>query len=452
VTPPLVPSDLAVFLGPSLPGAEARRIAPCRVLPPARAGDVLALLPERPLAIALVDGLFDSTPSVWHRELLAALDAGIAVFGAASMGALRAAELDRHGVVGVGRIYRWYRDGVVDDDSEVALLHGAAEHGYRALTVPLVAVRATAEAARSEGLLSPAGEQALVRAGARIAYVDRTWPRVLAAARLPERARERLRAFLPRAPDPKAEDARACIEAAAAFARARRAGAPPPSGTGAPASSHLRRARLRHARTVLAGGATLPSGEVLAALARRDDAGRLAAEGLRHALLAALARTHGLSVGEADVEDAFRAWLARLGVPARGRQRFLASLGLDDAAARTLAEDLALEAALLGMAERLVADGPSWEEGLALGSRLTGAWVEEATRAATRPAGRPPRADAATAPADPPRRPSPPRRSQPRPAPARPRGGGARSRGRGGRARSGAARGSARGRPPRRRP
>ena len=133
--------DLVVFLGPSLPAAKARRIAPCRVLPPARAGDVLAVLPERPLAIALVDGLFDTTPSVWHHEILLALDAGVAVFGAASMGALRAAELAAHGVVGVGRIFRWVRDGVIDDDAEVALLHGDAEHGYRPLTLPLANVR-----------------------------------------------------------------------------------------------------------------------------------------------------------------------------------------------------------------------------------------------------------------------------------------------------------------------
>ena len=33
------------------------------------------MLPERPLAIALVDGLFDTTPSPWQREILAALDA-----------------------------------------------------------------------------------------------------------------------------------------------------------------------------------------------------------------------------------------------------------------------------------------------------------------------------------------------------------------------------------------
>ncbi|MBK7506604.1 MAG: hypothetical protein IPI52_16620, partial [Bacteroidetes bacterium] len=69
-------ADLVVFLGPSLPAAEARRLAPCRVLPPARAGDLFAVLPERPLAIALVDGVFEAAPSVWHHELLAAQAAG----------------------------------------------------------------------------------------------------------------------------------------------------------------------------------------------------------------------------------------------------------------------------------------------------------------------------------------------------------------------------------------
>ncbi len=374
--------DVVAFLGPTLPAAEARRVAPCRVLPPARAGDVLAVLPARPLAIALVDGLFDTTPSVWHRELLAALDAGVAVFGAASMGALRAAELERHGVVGVGRIFRWYRDGVVDDDAEVALLHAGAEHGFRPLTVPLVAVRAAAEAARSERVVAPAAARALVRAAAAIPYAERTWPRVLRAARLAAPARARLEAFLPRAPDPKAEDARACLAAAAAFARARRAGAPPPARPSAPPSSHLRRARLVHARAVLPGGAEVPSAAVLEALARRPDAGRLAAEGLRRSLLAALARSHGLAAAPGEGERALAAWLRRLGVPGRRREAFLAACALDEGAARTLGEDLALEASLLAASARFAPDGPSWEEGLALAARLTGAWVEEAARAA----------------------------------------------------------------------
>jgi hypothetical protein len=383
MAPRLRPADVVVFLGPSLPAEEARGLGPCRILPPARAGDVLAVLPERPLAIALVDGVFDTVPSVWQHELVLALEAGVCVFGGASMGALRAAELAPLGMIGVGRIFRWVQDGVVEDDGEVALLHGHAEHGFRALTLPLVNVRALAEDARAEGLLSPREARALLAAGASLRYAERTWPRVLAAARLGDEARARIRAYLPRARDPKADDARACIAAAIGFARARRQGAPPPPRPGVPTPSHVRRARLRHARTILPDGGAVSSGEVLEAIARRPDAGRLGAEGLRRALLAALARSSGLRVQEPDAESALAAWLRRLGVRAPQRDAFLAACGLDEAAARALGEDLALETAVLAAAERFVPDGPSFEEGLALAARLTGAWVEEAARLAT---------------------------------------------------------------------
>jgi hypothetical protein len=383
--------DVVAFLGPSLPAAEARRLGPCRVLPPARAGDVLAALPARPLAIALVDGLFDTTPSVWHRELLAALDAGVAVFGGGSMGALRAAELSAHGVVGVGRVFGWYRDGAVVDDGEVALLHGDVEYGFRPITLPLVQVRAAAEAARAGGMLGARAAAALVRAAAAMPYTERSWSAVLAA--LPAAARARVGRFLRTVPDVKAADARACLSAAVAFARARRAGAPPPPRPApAPPPAHLRRLRLARAPALLPSGA-VPGPRVLAALAGRPDAGRHAADGLRRLLLAAWARGLGLAASDGEVEDAERAWLARLGVPRARRAEYLAACGLDDGAARLLAEDLALEAKLLAMAGRAVPDGPSWEEGLALSARLGGGWVEAAARLAgagqrrSRPAG-----------------------------------------------------------------
>ena len=133
---------IVAFLGPSLPAREAKGF---HLLPPARQGDVWRALGLRPRAIALIDGVFEAQPSVWHREILDALDAGVPVVGGASMGALRAAELRTLGMTGVGRIFRWYRDGTVIDDAEVALLHADAEHGYRALTVPLVNVRWSAQ-------------------------------------------------------------------------------------------------------------------------------------------------------------------------------------------------------------------------------------------------------------------------------------------------------------------
>jgi hypothetical protein len=380
------PDDLVVFLGPSLAAAEAERLAPCRVLPPARAGDVFAALPARPLAIALVDGVFELVPSVWHRELLAALDAGVAVFGGASMGALRAVELQPFGMVGVGEVFRAYRDGTLSDDAEVALLHAGPEHGHRALTVPLVAVRAAAEAARARRVLSRRDAAAVVSAAERVFWQERTWPAVLSAARLGETARGRLEKFLPRAPDPKAADARACLDAAAAFVRARKAGAPPPPRPATPLPpAHARRARLAAAETILPGGARLRSAEVLAVVARRPDASRLAADGLRRALAASVARSAGLVPSGADAAAAERAWLARLGVAPRDRAVFLAACGLDDGAARRLAEDVALEAALLDGLERALPDGPSWEEGLAHGARLAGAWLETATALARAP-------------------------------------------------------------------
>jgi hypothetical protein len=360
-----------VFLGPSLPAAEARALAPCRVLPPARAGDLFAVLPERPLAIALVDGLFEAVPSVWHHEVLAAQAAGVQVFGGASMGALRAAELRPWGVVGVGRIFSWYRDG------EVALLHAGREHGFRPLTVPLVDVRGAALAAVAAGACSAREERALVRAAARIFYQARTWPEVLRAARLSRAASARLEAFLPDVPSLKAEDARATVAAAAAFVRARRQGAPaPPPPALPPLPSHARRHRLLAARAVAAGGRRVRSSRVLAALERRPDAAWLAAQGLRQALLASLARTLGVKIDAAARRAAERGWLDPLGVPPGGRAAFLAGCGLDDGAADRLVEDLALEAALLAASDRVLPDGPSWREGLALGARLTGAWSE----------------------------------------------------------------------------
>ncbi len=368
-------SPLLVFLGPSLPAPEARRIARCTVLPPARQGDVWRALTLRPRAIALVDGVFGSEPSVWHHELLDALDGGVAVFGGASMGALRAAELSVHGMVGVGEIYAAFAAGRLTGDDEVALLHGPADAGHRPLTVPLVQVRFTAEAARAKGELSTAEARRLVAAAAAIHYADRTWRALLdaAAGRLGAGAMERLRALVRQGPpDPKADDARKTIAAAAAFAAS---GAPlTPSPSPRRPSSLVRRAKLRQGATTV-GGALLSSGAVIDSIRARDDALALAASGQRTLLLAGLARSLGLQPSPVDVDAAGQSWLASLGVPPRRRASFLAASGLDDADARRLFEDLALEELALHRAERLVPDGPSAEEGLARAAQLDGSWA-----------------------------------------------------------------------------
>ncbi|MEL7154742.1 MAG: TfuA-like protein, partial [Pseudomonadota bacterium] len=86
------------FLGPSLPPADAAGVTDAVILPPARRGDVVhAIAKHDPETILIIDGYFEQVPSVWHKEILWALSQGRTVAGAASMGALRAAELDQFG-------------------------------------------------------------------------------------------------------------------------------------------------------------------------------------------------------------------------------------------------------------------------------------------------------------------------------------------------------------------
>src|SRR4051812_15444582 len=96
---------IVVFTGPTIAVSQAREILEADYRAPAKAGDVLIATRSHPDAIAIIDGLFESVPSVWHKEILFALSEGVRVYGASSMGALRAAELHGFGMIGVGDIF-----------------------------------------------------------------------------------------------------------------------------------------------------------------------------------------------------------------------------------------------------------------------------------------------------------------------------------------------------------
>src|SRR5437016_6011191 len=107
--------SICLFIGPTLRRGDIPAELDAFALPPAQQGDVYRAALNRPEAIGIVDGYFGGAPSVWHKEILWALSEGIQVFGSASMGALRAAELSSFGMRGVGRIFEMYRDVVLED-------------------------------------------------------------------------------------------------------------------------------------------------------------------------------------------------------------------------------------------------------------------------------------------------------------------------------------------------
>lgn len=211
-----------VFLGPTLPQRDARRYLAAEYLPPVAQGDVLRLLNKQPTAIAIVDGYFELVPSVWHKEILLALESGVHVFGAASMGALRAAELDAFGMKGVGQIYRWYASGRLEDDDEVAVVHGPADQGYREMSDAMVNIRDRCRSATSGGVVSRRVARRFVDVAKGLFYPERQWPRILAdsrAAGIRERDISAMASYLKRekALSLKARDAIALLQRVDAF-------------------------------------------------------------------------------------------------------------------------------------------------------------------------------------------------------------------------------------------
>ena len=174
-------SDIYVFLGPALAEKEARAELDAVYLPPVSAGDVYRLWRRRPRAIGIVDGYFDRVPAVWHKEIMWMMEHGVHVFGAAGLGALRAAELDGFGMHGVGRVYQAFSDGTLDRDDEVAIRHGTADDGYRPLSEAMVNIRRTLLAAQDQGIVSAATHNILLAVGTQLFYPDRTWERLLRA-------------------------------------------------------------------------------------------------------------------------------------------------------------------------------------------------------------------------------------------------------------------------------
>jgi hypothetical protein len=171
-----------VFVGPTLRREEVRAACDAVCLPPVAQGDVYRVARARPRAIGIIDGYFGGAPAVWHKEILWALSRGISVFGSASMGALRAAELHTFGMRGVGRIFEAFRDGILEDDDEVAVVHGPAEIGYVAVSESMVNIRATLARAAHESVVSAGSHPVIEKAAKSLFFPQRNWAAIIEAA------------------------------------------------------------------------------------------------------------------------------------------------------------------------------------------------------------------------------------------------------------------------------
>ncbi len=113
---------IVVFTGPSLHPAQALKILKAEYHPPVKRGDITTAIHNGAEIIGIIDGVFHQEPAVSHREILDALDKNVIIVGGASMGALRASELDELGMIGVGYVYNQYKSGSIESDDDVAVV------------------------------------------------------------------------------------------------------------------------------------------------------------------------------------------------------------------------------------------------------------------------------------------------------------------------------------------
>ncbi len=113
-----------IYLGPTLRKEEALKILDADYRDPAKKGDFLMLSQDsdEKKYVGFIDGVFlhDYPPppiEVYHL----ATRKNIELLGASSLGALRAVELEKFGMKGIGKIFQLYKNGIIDADDEVAV-------------------------------------------------------------------------------------------------------------------------------------------------------------------------------------------------------------------------------------------------------------------------------------------------------------------------------------------
>ncbi len=168
-----------VFLGPSLALEQAKQLLPgAEFRPPIKRGDLEGMAPGT--IVGIVDGFFASTLAISPGEIREAIDLGMLVFGAASMGALRATEVPQ--MLGVGKVYQLYRDGVVERDDEVAVAIDPRDNS--ALSEPLVNIRFAVERLARSGTIRQEDGDAIILAAQQLHFSERSYEKILAASPL----------------------------------------------------------------------------------------------------------------------------------------------------------------------------------------------------------------------------------------------------------------------------
>lgn len=177
---------------------------------PIKRGDLNQALNENPDIIGIIDGVFHQNSAVGHKEILNVMNRGIKVYGASSMGALRASELDTLGMVGIGHVYKQYATGKVASDDDVAVMLDS--ESLEALSEPLINMDYVFTNAVSENIITSQEKEELIRIAKSTFYPKRNYAQTLSESSLDNDKKSKLIDFIRISPDIKKEDAKELIK------------------------------------------------------------------------------------------------------------------------------------------------------------------------------------------------------------------------------------------------
>ena len=176
---------------------------------PIKRGDIGLAIKEHPDIIGIIDGVFHQNSAVAHREILKAINEGITVVGASSMGALRASELDTLGMKGIGYVYEQYSTGNVTSDDDVAVMLDSET--LEQLSEPLINMEYTFTKAVEKNIITSKQKEELLSIAKSTFYPKRNYAQTLNSSKLDDITKDRLISFIHFCEDIKKEDAKSLI-------------------------------------------------------------------------------------------------------------------------------------------------------------------------------------------------------------------------------------------------
>ena len=209
-------TKIIIYTGLSLSFDEAREILDTTedveviYKRPIKRGDLNHDIKENPDIIGIIDGVFHQSSAVGHREILNVIKKGIEVYGASSMGALRASELDSLGMHGIGYVYNQYATGKIVSDDDVAVMLDSET--LEALSVPLINMDYVFNNAYAENIITENEKDELLKIAKETYYPQRNYAQTLAKSTLDSDTKDNLINFIQTSKDIKKEDAKELIK------------------------------------------------------------------------------------------------------------------------------------------------------------------------------------------------------------------------------------------------